>query len=60
MLAYEIIYDADYTAYVDEDGNRETETITLSQRFDGTHIELLEHIKQMQNRGYYNIQAEEI
>lgn len=57
---YEIIYDVEYTAYYDEDGSRETETITLSERFSGTHLELLERIEQMRKSGYYNIQAESI
>lgn len=58
---YEIIYDFD-ECVMDEDFNiiYYDEIKNLREMFEGTHIELLEHIKLMREAGCYNISAEAI
>lgn len=54
---YEIIYEYDFIVAEDIDGNCEYDTETSREAFSGTHIELLDHIKQMKENGCYNIEA---
>ena len=60
MSRYEVIYNEDYIVYEDEWGYAEWDTGTFSEVFEGTHIELLDHIKQMRAHGLYNITAESL
>lgn len=54
---YEIFYDYDYIVCEDIDGYCEYDTQTCRTTFHGSHIELLDHIKQMRENGCYNIEA---
>lgn len=49
---YKIIYDLGY-----ECCGQWIEEFYLVEIFTGTHIELMEHIKDMRNNGCYNISA---
>ncbi len=49
MEDYEIIYD-----YCSEDGFEER---NITENFTGTHLELMDYIKQMRENGCYNITA---
>lgn len=57
-MTYEIMFDEDYIVCVDEDGNEEIETVTRTDYFTGTHLELRNVIKEMYKYGFYNITAE--
>ena len=54
---YEIIYDYDCIVAENMDGYAEYETETFTEQFEGSHMELLDHIKQMRKQGCYNIDA---
>lgn len=54
---YEIIYDIDYIVSEDMYGNCEYDTVTCKETFTGSHIELLDYIKQMREGNAYNIEA---
>ena len=54
---YEIIYDIDYIVEEDMYGDCVYDTTTCKETFTGSHIELLDYIKQMRDGNAYNIEA---
>ena len=55
-MMYELVYDYFYSEEID--GEYFSDDLHgLHQDFTGTHIELMDHIKQMRQNGCYNIEA---